>query len=140
MSAVRAPAVRVRARAHPHRPRLLGRQVERARALTAVASHGRRVSDDPACGKPIGPCIVREPSPPRGGTSSRSLAHGAEIDAFRASDRLRRPWVYASGVRLREMLLAGLDEMGRTLSRSARIEAFRAADRTRRPWTCRLPA
>jgi 3-isopropylmalate/(R)-2-methylmalate dehydratase small subunit len=39
--------------------------------------------------------------------------------------------------RLREMLLAGLDEIGATLTRAARIEAFRSADRARRPWAYR---
>ncbi len=41
---------------------------------------------------------------------------------------------FAVPTRLREMLLAGLDEVGHTLSLSDRIDAFRARDRTRRPW------
>ena len=40
--------------------------------------------------------------------------------------------------RLREMLLAGLDEVGYTLSRGDAIEAFRATDRARRPWAYRM--
>jgi 3-isopropylmalate/(R)-2-methylmalate dehydratase small subunit len=40
--------------------------------------------------------------------------------------------------RLREMLLAGLDEVGYTLSRGDAIEAFRAVDRARRPWAYRI--
>ena len=39
--------------------------------------------------------------------------------------------------RLREMLLAGLDEVGYTLSQAARIDTFRTADRVRRPWAYR---
>lgn len=42
--------------------------------------------------------------------------------------------------RLRQMLLAGLDEIDYTLSQSARIDAFRVADRARRPWAYRAGA
>ncbi|MGE0311439.1 MAG: 3-isopropylmalate dehydratase small subunit [Lautropia sp.] len=44
---------------------------------------------------------------------------------------------FTAPARLREMLLAGQDEVGYTLSQSARIDAFRSADRTRRPWAYR---
>jgi 3-isopropylmalate/(R)-2-methylmalate dehydratase small subunit len=47
---------------------------------------------------------------------------------------------FVSPPRLRQMMLAGVDEVGYTLSRSDRIEAFRAEDRARRPWAYRLDA
>jgi 3-isopropylmalate/(R)-2-methylmalate dehydratase small subunit len=45
---------------------------------------------------------------------------------------------FVTPARLREMLLAGVDEVGFTLSQSALIEAFRGADRQRRPWAYRI--
>lgn len=39
---------------------------------------------------------------------------------------------------LREMLLAGMDEVELTLSRSSQIDAFRDSDRRRRPWVYEL--
>lgn len=49
-------------------------------------------------------------------------------------------YAFRSPPRLREMLLAGLDEVGYTLSRADAIDAFRAADRQRRPWAYRIDA
>ncbi|UCE31271.1 MAG: 3-isopropylmalate dehydratase small subunit [Burkholderiales bacterium] len=40
--------------------------------------------------------------------------------------------------RLRDMMLAGIDEVEYTLRQSERIEAFRSADRGRRPWAYRI--
>jgi 3-isopropylmalate/(R)-2-methylmalate dehydratase small subunit len=51
-----------------------------------------------------------------------------------------RTYRFVAPPRLRQMMLAGLDEVGYTLSRADRIEAFRAEDRARRPWAYRLEA
>ena len=58
-----------------------------------------------------------------------------------ASQTVRTPegrtLAFETPPRLREMLLAGLDEVGYTLSQAPRIDAFRQADRARRPWAYR---
>jgi 3-isopropylmalate/(R)-2-methylmalate dehydratase small subunit len=76
-------------------------------------------------------------------TTVEALAHAAESGALELEVDLEACEVRAPDGRTyrfdapgpeREMMLAGLDEIGLTLARSDAIAAFQARDRERRPW------
>jgi 3-isopropylmalate/(R)-2-methylmalate dehydratase small subunit len=75
----------------------------------------------------------------------RRLAEAAEADPERArvtvdleSQEVTAPdgttFAFRTPEVLRQMLLAGVDEIDLTLSRAVEIDAFRSRDRTARPW------
>ena len=57
-----------------------------------------------------------------------------DLEAQRVTAPGGRAYPFASPATLREMLLAGVDEISLTLGRRDEIERFREQDRARRPW------
>ncbi|MGE0798254.1 MAG: 3-isopropylmalate dehydratase small subunit [Lautropia sp.] len=64
---------------------------------------------------------------------------GVDLRTQRVASPSGIEFAFESPQTLREMLLAGVDEIGLTLAARPEIERFRAADRARRPWAYTAP-
>jgi 3-isopropylmalate/(R)-2-methylmalate dehydratase small subunit len=74
----------------------------------------------------------------RAGTGELVLA--VDLEACLVRERDGTAHAFRVGVREREAMLEGLDDIALTLRRRGEIEAFQARDREARPWAWRLPA